>query len=74
METAAITTPEQRQSLLWSINLSLGVGILMLLRKFTAYWFTRSSAILSDAAESILHVVAVAFGRYESPTSRECGR
>jgi len=31
-------TPEQRQSLLWSINLSLGVGILMLLLKFTAYW------------------------------------
>ena len=25
METAAITTPEQRQRLLWSINLSLGV-------------------------------------------------
>jgi hypothetical protein len=56
METAAITIPEQRQGLLRSINLSLGVGILMLLLKFTAYWFTRSSAILSDASESIVHV------------------
>jgi cation diffusion facilitator family transporter len=64
MESTAITTPEQRQSLLWSINLSLGVGMLMLLLKFTAYWFTGSSAILSDAAESIVHVVAVAFAAY----------
>ena len=43
METAATHTraiPE----LLWSINLSLAVGILMPLLKFTAYWFTRSSA------------------------------
>ena len=64
MEPASITAPEQRQSLLWSINLSLGVGILMLVLKFAAYWFTGSSAILSDAAESIVHVVAVAFAAY----------
>jgi len=36
----------------------------MLLIKTVAYWLTDSSAILSDAAESVVHVVAVAFAAY----------
>ena len=41
--------------------LSLIVGLLMLAGKVAAYTFTGSSAIFSDAAESVVHVVAVAF-------------
>ena len=43
------------------MRLSLLVGVLMLAGKLTAYLFTGSSAVFSDAAESVVHVVAVAF-------------
>ncbi|MCS7176790.1 MAG: cation diffusion facilitator family transporter [Candidatus Kapabacteria bacterium] len=42
------------------MNASLGVGILLLLVKWTAYVLTGSVAIFSDALESIVHIVAVA--------------
>jgi cation diffusion facilitator family transporter len=45
----------------FAMRLSLMVGLLMLVGKVAAYWFTGSSAIFSDAAESVVHVVAVAF-------------
>lgn len=41
--------------------LSLGIGFFMLAAKVLAYSMTGSAAILSDAAESIVHVVAVSF-------------
>jgi cation diffusion facilitator family transporter len=44
--------------------ISLFVGILMLIMKVGAYVITNSSAILSDAAESVVHVIAVAFAAY----------
>lgn len=44
--------------------LSLGVGVLMLIGKFAAYALTGSAAIFSDAAESVVHVVAVGFATY----------
>lgn len=44
--------------------LSFWVGVLMLGIKTSAWWLTRSSAILSDAAESVVHVAAVAFVVY----------
>jgi cation diffusion facilitator family transporter len=37
------------------------VSALLMLAKFCAFWFTQSSAILSDALESIINVVASAF-------------
>ena len=43
------------------MRLSLAVGLLMLLGKVTAYFMTHSAAIFSDAAESVVHVVAVVF-------------
>ena len=61
MELTSSTQPEHRQSLLWSMNLSLVIGVLMLVMKVGAYWLTGSAAILSDAAESVVHVAAVAF-------------
>lgn len=64
MEIAAPKDPGNRQSLLWSMNLSLIIGVLMLVLKVGAYWLTGSSAILSDAAESVVHVAAVAFASF----------
>jgi cation diffusion facilitator family transporter len=46
------------------MRLSLGIGVLMLLGKTTAYLMTGSAAILSDFAESVVHVVAVAFAAF----------
>ena len=43
---------------------SLVVGVIMLLGKTGAYWMTHSAAILSDAAESVVHVIAVAFAAF----------
>src|SRR4029077_7140311 len=47
-----------------AMRLSLAVGIGMLVAKVCAYWLTGSAAILSDAAESIIHVIAVAFAAF----------
>ncbi len=44
--------------------LSLGVGFFMLATKVFAYWLTGSAAVLSDAAESVVHGVAVSFAAY----------
>ena len=40
MEVSASNQPEHRQSLLWSMNLSLVIGVLMLVMKVGAYWLT----------------------------------
>ena len=48
----------------FAMRLSLVVGVLMLVGKVSAYLITGSAAILSDAAESIIHVVAVAFAAF----------
>lgn len=42
----------------------VGIGILLMLIKFLAYWLTGSNAILSDALESIINVVAGGMGMY----------
>jgi len=48
----------------FAIDLSLGVGILVFLLKIFAYFKTGSAAILSDAAESVVHNIAGAFAAY----------
>jgi cation diffusion facilitator family transporter len=48
----------------FAMRLSLGFGVLMLAGKILAYFLTGSLAILSDAAESVVHVVAVAFAAF----------
>ena len=48
----------------FAMHLSLAVGIGMFFLKFIAYALTHSTAILSDAAESIVHVLAVGFAAY----------
>jgi len=44
----------------FAMRLSLLVGVVMLAGKVTAYFVTGSTAILADAAESVVHVIAVA--------------
>jgi cation diffusion facilitator family transporter len=46
------------------MQLSLLVGFGMLAGKLAAYWLTGSAAILSDAIESVIHVVAVGFAAF----------
>jgi cation diffusion facilitator family transporter len=48
----------------FAIRLSMVVGVLMLLGKTYAYSITGSVAILSDAAESVIHVFAVSFAAF----------
>ncbi len=47
-----------------AMRLSLLFGIGMFFGKTAAYLFTGSAAILSDAVESVIHVVAVGFAAY----------
>ena len=48
----------------FAMRMSLAVGVLMLAGKTTAYFMTGSAAILSDFAESVVHVIAVAFAAF----------
>jgi cation diffusion facilitator family transporter len=48
----------------FAMRISLAFGIVMLVGKMAAYFMTGSAAILSDAAESVIHVVAVAFAAF----------
>lgn len=51
----------QHRDARFAMQLSLVAGVLMLAGKMTAFVVTGSSAIFSDAAESVVHVVAVSF-------------
>jgi len=55
---------QQHREARLAMRLSLVVGVLMLTGKMTAYLLTGSSAIFSDAAESVVHVVVVAFALF----------
>ncbi len=57
----AARAQEDRRALDVAMTWSLGVGLLMLAIKVGAYVLTGSTAILSDAAESVVHVAAVSF-------------
>lgn len=54
-----------------AMRLSLVVGMLMLAGKWLAFALTGSAAILSDAAESVVHVAAVAFAAFSLWLSRQ---
>lgn len=53
-----------RKALKFAMTLSLVIGCLMFVMKVSAYVLTGSAAILSDAAESVVHVAAVFFAAY----------
>lgn len=48
----------------FAMCLSLGAAVLMLVGKLGAAYITRSSAILSDATESLIHIVATGIAAY----------
>ncbi len=59
-----------------AMAVSLAVAVLMLAGKLAAYFITGSIAILSDAFESIVHIVATGFAAFslwyaQQPASRE---
>jgi cation diffusion facilitator family transporter len=64
MEEITPLNPGDVRQMRFAIRLSLGFGLLMLLGKGGAYYATGSAAIFSDAAESVVHVVAVGFAAY----------
>jgi cation diffusion facilitator family transporter len=65
MENLEANHGAARESLLWqAMSWSLGIAIGMVFLKMGAYFITGSAAILSDAAEAIVHVVAVLFATY----------
>jgi cation diffusion facilitator family transporter len=53
-------SPPQRLNL-WVVLISFLASVLLMAGKFYAAWFTGSAAILSDALESIINVVASGF-------------
>lgn len=53
----------QRTKYRW-MGVSLGLSLVLLILKFTAYYLTSSTAILTDAIESIVNVVASGFAFY----------
>ncbi len=52
---------KDRSVQMFAIRLSFTFGILMLAMKWYAYYLTGSTAIFSDAAESVIHIIGVGF-------------
>ena len=63
---SAATRRDERelQDARFAMRLSLIFGVGMLLAKTTVYFMTHSAAIFSDAAESVVHVIAVGFATF----------
>src|SRR4030065_2703461 len=52
---------KDKSAQMFAIRLSFAFGVVMLIIKWYAYYLTGSSAILSDAVESIIHIIGVGF-------------
>lgn len=61
MEKFEVTNINQKK---WAAWLSLIVGLSMFASKVTAYFITGSTAIFSDAAESVVHVAATSMALF----------
>jgi cation diffusion facilitator family transporter len=61
MSQSGSLDPRIAHDMRFAMRLSLAFGVLMLVGKTAAYWITGSTAILSDASESVVHLVAVVF-------------
>jgi len=55
--------PAQQIKYKW-MSLSLGLSLVLMAIKFAAWWLTNSTAILTDALESIINVIASGFALY----------
>jgi cation diffusion facilitator family transporter len=66
---AVVSSPTRRderelRGARFAMRLSLALGLAMLIGKTTVYFMTHSAAIFSDAAESVVHVIAVGFATF----------
>ncbi|MGA3210337.1 MAG: cation diffusion facilitator family transporter [Terriglobales bacterium] len=65
MESGATRRDERElRDARFAMRISLIFGLAMLVGKTAAYFMTHSAAIFSDAAESVIHVVAVGFATF----------
>lgn len=64
MNTVSLTLAQRQSHDRNAIRLSFLAGLCMLAGKWIAYGLTGSSAILSDAAESIVHILGVGMAAY----------
>ena len=64
MNAARHSNPKAIREQRFAMGLSLAIGFMMLAGKTYAYAITGSAAILSDAAESVVHVFAVGFASF----------
>jgi cation diffusion facilitator family transporter len=71
MTATDITNSPKAQQLQLAMRFSLVAGFFMLATKALAFGMTGSAAILADAAESVVHVVAVSFAAYSLWLSRK---
>ena len=62
--SAAQRDQNEMRDAYFAMRLSLIFGFVMLLGKTTAWFMTHSAAIFSDAAESVIHVIAVGFASF----------
>lgn len=60
----SILSKKDQADMNFAMRLSFSVGVFMLFLKTYAYYITGSTAILSDASESVIHVFAVGFSAY----------
>jgi cation diffusion facilitator family transporter len=60
----ADASASDRRARRWAMGASLGVSLLMLVGKMAAAALTGSTAIFSDAAESVVHLAATAFATF----------
>lgn len=63
-ETSQPVRREDARAMRQAMVLSVSFGLVMLVLKVVAFAVTGSAAILSDAAESVVHLLAVAFAAY----------
>lgn len=63
-EQINVKSSSDQKDMNFSMWLSFIIGLFMLVAKCYAYFITGSTAIMSDAAESIIHVFAVGFAVY----------
>jgi len=50
--------------MMFAMRISLALGVVMLVFKGAGAWISESVAVLSDAAESVVHIVAVGFAYF----------
>ena len=64
MEEIKSRSPEEHARLMFAMRISLALGVVMLVFKGVGAWISESVAVLSDAAESVVHIVAVGFAYF----------